>query len=104
MRAARRQVGEAKNNPLRLKFNRPACASHADRRLKLEFHGAKVTSDAGLLAYRELDEHLGLTATAAEAFNDPRYGKNTQHTIIAFFRLPVPGADRSVDIQPSRRI
>ena len=61
------------------------------RRLKLEFHGSKVTSDAGLLAYRELDNALGLTVVAGALFKDSRTGKNGWHGMTGLFRQSVFG-------------
>ncbi len=73
---------ESRKDALRVDF---------DKKLKLEFHGTKVTSDAGLLAYRELDEALGLTTTSESNFCDNRKGKNTQHNIIALLRQSIYG-------------
>ena len=75
-------TGEARELPLRPTF---------DRRIKLEFHGARITSDGGLLAYRELDDALGLTEIAITQFLDGRRGKNARHTLAGLFRQSVFG-------------
>lgn len=74
--------GEAKREPLRVDF---------DRRLKLEFHGSQISSDAGLLTYRELDDALGLSALAGDALSEVRQGKNTRHLLIGLLRQSVYG-------------
>jgi hypothetical protein len=73
-------MGEASKDALRVSF---------DRKLKLEFHGVKVTSDAGLLAYRELDDVFGLTNMVACELRDNRTGKNTQHSVRALLRQSI---------------
>jgi len=75
-------MGEAKKGSFPVGF---------DSNLRLEFHGAKVTSDAGLLAYRELDDVFGLTEIAADHLIDPRTGNNKQHTMRALLRQAVLG-------------
>ncbi len=60
-------------------------------RLKLEFHGSKVTSDAGLLPYRELDDALRLTEIAGDVLTDTRRGKNGRHGLVGQFRQSVFG-------------
>jgi hypothetical protein len=70
-------TGESETGVVRLDF---------DRRLKLEFHGSKITSDAGLLPFRELDDALGLSEIAGEQLVDPRTGGNGQHGMTGLFR------------------
>ena len=60
-----------------------------DRRIRVQFHGAKVTSDGGLLAVRELDEALGLTELAGAMLADTRTGRNIQHDQVALLRQSV---------------
>src|ERR671910_392960 len=70
-------TGESVEGSLRLDF---------DRHLKLEFHGSRITSDAGLLAYRELDDALGLSTMAGAVLADARTGRNGRHALVGLLR------------------
>src|SRR4051795_6722273 len=75
-------TGEAKEPPLRVAF---------DRRIKLEFHGARITSDGGLLAYRELDDAFDLTTTGVSALTEGRRGTNIRHRLLGLLRQALYG-------------
>jgi len=62
---------------------------HFDARVRLEFHGATITSDGGLLACRELDDALGLTEIATGYLQESRGGRNIQHQLVPLLRQSV---------------
>ena len=66
-------MGELQTAPFQFTFN---------GFLKVAFQGARITSDAGLILVRELDERLGLARLIAAHLRDSRHGLNTQ------FRVP----------------
>lgn len=79
---AERDAGESSSAPLSVGF---------DRRLKLQFHGAQLSSDGGLLLFREFDDALGLTQMASWTLRDNRTGGNARHDLLAMFRQSVFG-------------
>ena len=66
-----------------------ACQFAFNGFLKVAFQGSRVTSDAGLLLVRELDERLGLEALISEYLNDSRQGLNTQFSLADLLRQSV---------------
>ncbi|HUE15149.1 MAG TPA: IS1380 family transposase, partial [Planctomycetaceae bacterium] len=73
-------MGDCQNGELRVDF---------DGRLKLRFTGSQVTTDAGLLAYRELDVALALTETGADNLQDSRLGQHKQHGLVPLLRQSI---------------
>ncbi len=75
-------MGDRRKQALRLQF---------DRKSKLRFHGARITSDTGLLVFLELDEAFRLTEKGSVVLSDCRRGKNTRHTMLAMPRQGICG-------------
>src|ERR1700756_904974 len=75
-------AGEADRGALRLDF---------DRRLMLRVRRFLITSDGGLLAYRELDDALALTASGGERLAEARTGRNRRHLLVGLLRQSVFG-------------
>jgi hypothetical protein len=73
-------MGDATSGPVRLSFN---------PQLRVEFRGATVTSDAGLLLPRELDARLGLNTLLERHLVDPRSGHNRQFPLPDLFRQSI---------------
>ncbi len=70
-------MGGCRNQELRVDFN---------RRLKLKFLVGEVATAAGMPAYRERDEALGLTEKRAEVPTDSRQGSNQRHQLLPLLR------------------
>ena len=83
-------MGEKENDPFQFTFN---------GFLKVDFRGSRVTSDAGLLLVRELDERLGLEHLITEHLRDSRQGLNTQFRVADLLRQ----SDRITEAVGSRR-
>jgi hypothetical protein len=73
-------MGEKENKPFQLSFN---------GFVKVDFQGARVTSDGGLLLVRELDERLGLGKLIEEHLTDSRQGTNKKFPLADLVRQSV---------------
>ena len=85
-------MGDGEKASLRLQFN---------PKVRLAFHGATITTDAGLLAFREFDDALGLTEIAEDYLQESRTGRNILHHLVPLL-VPPPVDDlyfRSNDTQ-----
>jgi hypothetical protein len=73
-------VGETQERPFQLSFNSA---------LRVDFQGARVTSDGGLILVRELDERLGLSELMDRHLSDSRRGKNIQLPLADLLRQSI---------------
>jgi hypothetical protein len=73
-------MGETQEQPFQLSFNSS---------LRVDFQGARVTSEGGLILVRELDERLGLSELMGRHLSDSRRGKNIQLPLADLLRQSI---------------
>ena len=74
------QSGEAENSSVIPSFNRT---------IRIDFRGAKISSDAGVLMLREIDERFNITAPLGDRMEDPRRASHLRHTYVDLLRQRV---------------
>ena len=74
------QVGERQTNTVIPSFNRT---------IRIDFRGAKISSDTGVLMLREIDERFNITAPLIGCLDDPRRASHSQHTYVDLIRQRV---------------
>jgi hypothetical protein len=75
-----RIVGDKQTRTIRPEF---------DRSISIDFQGAKITSDAGFLAMREIDQRFSVLSEAASQIDDPRSARQTDHSLLELLRQRV---------------
>jgi hypothetical protein len=75
-----RGIGEEQKETIRPDF---------DRHIKIDFQGAKITSDTGFLLLREIDERFGILSPIENELEDTRSWVHSKHTILQMVRQRV---------------
>ena len=71
------QAGERENSSVIPSFNRS---------IRIDFRGAKIISDAGVLMIREIDERFNITTPLTDRIEDPRRTSYLRHTCVDLIR------------------
>lgn len=74
------RCGESKSDEIHPDF---------DPSIRLDFLGAKTSSDAGFLLFREVDQQFNILAPLAEDLCDPRSQSHTRHSYVQMARQRV---------------
>ena len=102
-------MGDREKASLRLQFNPQIRLelpgwSYPAGVTRLELHGATITSDAGLLAFRELDDALDLTPIASDYLQESRTGRNIRHHLVPLLRQSIYSRLAGYDDTPATMI